>query len=91
MECCWHLSSTDIYLLCFIYRIPPSTKGFDNAFHKRPHVSRVLSSPDVQSDQPSVPHVSQNQLLNLASSEGMQFLNCLLYLFSVKILAVGEL
>lgn len=51
-------------------RIPPSTKGFDNAFHKRPHVSRVLSSPDVQSDQPSVPHVSQNQLLNLASNEG---------------------
>ncbi|KAI4350484.1 hypothetical protein L6164_004936 [Bauhinia variegata] len=28
-----------------------SSKGFDNAFHKRPPVSRVLSSPDVQSDQ----------------------------------------
>ncbi|XP_027349401.1 uncharacterized protein LOC113861005 [Abrus precatorius] len=51
-------------------RIPPSTKGFDNAFHKRPHVSRVLSSPDVQSDQPSVPHVNQNNLINLTSSEG---------------------
>ncbi|TKY63035.1 PERQ amino acid-rich with GYF domain-containing protein [Spatholobus suberectus] len=51
-------------------RIPPSTKGFDNAFHKRPHVSRVLSSPDVQSDQPSAPHVNQNNLINLTSSEG---------------------
>ncbi|KAL9331206.1 hypothetical protein ACSQ67_000816 [Phaseolus vulgaris] len=51
-------------------RIPPSTKGFDNAFHKRPHVSRVLSSPDVQSDQPSVPSVNQNNLINLTSSEG---------------------
>lgn len=51
-------------------RIPPSTKGFDNAFHKRPHVSRVLSSPDVQSDQPSVPHANQNHLLNLTSTEG---------------------
>ncbi|CAI8612102.1 unnamed protein product [Vicia faba] len=51
-------------------RIPPSTKGFDHAFNKRPHVSRVLSSPDVQSDQPSTTHVNQNQLLNLTSSEG---------------------
>ncbi|KAG5107671.1 hypothetical protein JHK84_044578 [Glycine max] len=51
-------------------RIPPSTKGFDNAFHKRPHVTRVLSSPDVQSDQPSVPHVNQNNLINLTSGEG---------------------
>ncbi|CAJ1788709.1 unnamed protein product [Sphenostylis stenocarpa] len=51
-------------------RIPPSTKGFDNAFHKRPHVSRVLSSPDVQSDQPSVSHVNQNNLISLTSSEG---------------------
>ncbi|KAJ1389789.1 GYF-like domain superfamily [Sesbania bispinosa] len=51
-------------------RIPPSTKGFDNTFHKRPHVSRVLSSPDVQSDQPSVPHANQNNLINLSSSEG---------------------
>jgi PERQ amino acid-rich with GYF domain-containing protein len=53
-----------------IDRIPPSTKGFDNSFHKRPHVSRVLSSPDVQSDQPSVPHASQNHLLNITSNEG---------------------
>ncbi|XP_020239315.1 uncharacterized protein LOC109818285 [Cajanus cajan] len=51
-------------------RIPPSTKGFDNAFHKRAHVSRVLSSPDVQSDQPSVPHVNQNNLINVTSNEG---------------------
>ncbi|KAK7336102.1 hypothetical protein VNO77_16633 [Canavalia gladiata] len=51
-------------------RIPPSTKGFENAFHKRSRVSRVLSSPDVQSDQPSVPHVNQNNLINLTSSEG---------------------
>ncbi|XP_061339086.1 uncharacterized protein LOC133285816 [Gastrolobium bilobum] len=51
-------------------RMPPPTKGFDNAFHKRPHVSRVLSSPDVQSDQPSVPHTNQNNLINLTSSEG---------------------
>lgn len=57
--------------LAFIDRIPPSTKGFDNAFHKRPHVTRVLSSPDVQSDQPSVPHVNQNNLINLTSGEGM--------------------
>ncbi|XP_045797266.1 uncharacterized protein LOC123891435 [Trifolium pratense] len=53
-----------------IDRIPPSTKGFDNAFHKRPHVSRVLSSPDVQSDQPSVPPANQNHLLNITSNEG---------------------
>ncbi|OIW02954.1 hypothetical protein TanjilG_13591 [Lupinus angustifolius] len=51
-----------------IDRMPPS-KGFDNALHKRSHVSRVLSSPDVQSDQPST-HVKQNNLMNLASSEG---------------------
>ncbi|KAI4348338.1 hypothetical protein L6164_009073 [Bauhinia variegata] len=41
-----------------------SSKGFDNAFHKRPPVSRVLSSPDVQSDQPSAPHSTQNNLLS---------------------------
>ncbi|XP_057437547.1 uncharacterized protein LOC130729727 isoform X2 [Lotus japonicus] len=51
-------------------RIPPTSKGFDNAFHKRAHVSRVLSSPDVQSDQPSVPHSNQNNLTSLSSSEG---------------------
>ncbi|KAL2320331.1 hypothetical protein Fmac_029300 [Flemingia macrophylla] len=43
---------------------------FDNAFQKRAHVSRVLSSPDVQSDQPSVPHVIQNNIINVTSSEG---------------------
>ncbi|CAL0322967.1 unnamed protein product [Lupinus luteus] len=52
-----------------IDRMPPSSKGFDNALHKRSHVSRVLSSPDVQSDPPST-HVKQNNLMNLASSEG---------------------
>ncbi|KAE9584459.1 putative GYF-like domain-containing protein [Lupinus albus] len=52
-----------------IDRMPPS-KGFDNALHKRSHVSRVLSSPDVQSDQQPSTHVKQNNLMNLASSEG---------------------
>ncbi|KAF7819394.1 uncharacterized protein G2W53_024849 [Senna tora] len=51
-------------------RMPPSAKVPDNAFQKRPPVSRVLSSPDVQSDQPSVPHASQNNFINLASSDG---------------------
>ncbi|MED6217957.1 hypothetical protein PIB30_022575 [Stylosanthes scabra] len=51
-------------------RIISSTKQFDNAFHKRPHVSRVLSSPDVQSDQPTVTHTNPNNLMNAASGEG---------------------
>ncbi|XP_019437428.1 PREDICTED: uncharacterized protein LOC109343534 isoform X1 [Lupinus angustifolius] len=42
-------------------RVPPSSKGFDNVFHKRSHVSRT--------DQPST-HANQNNLMNLACSEG---------------------
>ena len=46
-------------------------KVLDNSFQKRPPVSRVLSSPDVQSDKPSLPHASHNNFMNLASSDGM--------------------
>ncbi|XP_019427963.1 PREDICTED: uncharacterized protein LOC109336064 isoform X2 [Lupinus angustifolius] len=53
-------------------RVPPSTKGSSNALHKRPPVSRVLSSPDALSEQLSVPHVKQNNIINLASSKGRQ-------------------
>ncbi|CAL0323287.1 unnamed protein product [Lupinus luteus] len=42
-------------------RVPPSSIGFDNVFHKRSHASR--------SDQPSI-RANQNNLMNLASSEG---------------------
>ncbi|KAI9120464.1 hypothetical protein K1719_007497 [Acacia pycnantha] len=45
------------------------TEGFDNAFHKRPPVSRVLS-PDVHSDQPSGINANQNSVINLLSSDG---------------------
>ncbi|KAL1352635.1 hypothetical protein HN51_016633 [Arachis hypogaea] len=51
-------------------RIASSTKQFDNAFHKRPHVSRVLSSPDVQSDQPTGSHTNPNNIMNAAAGEG---------------------
>ncbi|XP_054801323.1 uncharacterized protein LOC129305311 isoform X2 [Prosopis cineraria] len=46
------------------------TKGSDNAFHKRPPVSRVLSSPDVQSDQPSGISANQSNVINLLASDG---------------------
>ncbi|KAI9083986.1 hypothetical protein K1719_033982 [Acacia pycnantha] len=42
-------------------RMSPSTKVLDSHFQKRPPVSRVLSSPDVQSDLSSVPHVSDGR------------------------------
>ncbi|KAE9590178.1 hypothetical protein Lalb_Chr21g0316891 [Lupinus albus] len=51
-------------------RLPPSTKGSSNALHKRPPVSRVLSSPDILPDQLSVPNASHNNLINLASGDG---------------------
>ncbi|KAE9612498.1 putative GYF-like domain-containing protein [Lupinus albus] len=50
-------------------RVPLSTKGSTNALHKRPPVSRVLSS-DVLSDQLSISHANQNYLINPASGEG---------------------
>ncbi|XP_028785382.1 uncharacterized protein LOC114741297 isoform X1 [Neltuma alba] len=46
------------------------TKGFDNAIYKRTPVSRVLSSPDVQSDQPSGINANQNSVINLIASDG---------------------
>lgn len=42
-------------------RVSPSTKVLDSHFQKRPPVSRVLSSPDVQSDQSSLPHASDGR------------------------------
>ncbi|XP_028772482.1 uncharacterized protein LOC114729617 [Neltuma alba] len=42
-------------------RMSPSTKVLDSHFQKRPPVSRILSSPDVQSDQSAVPHASDGR------------------------------
>ncbi|KAJ7971735.1 GYF domain protein [Quillaja saponaria] len=46
----------------------PSTKGLNNAFHKRPPVSRVLSSPDVQSDPTSL--ANQKSIFFRGPSDG---------------------
>lgn len=55
-----------------VARVPSIlTRGLDNALHKRPPVSRALSSQDVLSDMASASHVKQKNSTNVAMSDGI--------------------